>query len=114
MKLLLDSVLPMGDEPVYFALLRSLFCACRLYYVLCVVYSTLDIRGAVEFDSMIEDAMRQLLGSSLSRESFRELHIPVKINTTKFGVGIQSDESLASAAYLCYLTLFASLLRKFV
>lgn len=111
---LLDAVISMDEAHVVFTLPRSFFGACRLTYTLRVVPSTLLIRRAVEFDELIEDAIRRLLGGSLSHDNFRELQLPVIIKTLTFVVGKQSAESQSSSAYLFSKALCAGLLFKVV
>lgn len=55
-----------------------------------------------------------MLDGALSRETFRELQLPVASKTPTFGVGIQSAESIEYAAYLCSQALSSRLLRKVV
>eukprot|EP00171_Calliarthron_tuberculosum_P010506 IDg10506t1 len=114
MQPLLDAVAEMGDMHVAFTLLRSCFGACRLSHTLRCVPSTLVMRGAMLFDSMIEDALRRLLGGTLPHATFRELQLPVNTPQPSFGVGLQSAESCASAAFLCSQSLCARLLRLLV
>jgi len=97
MRPMLQAISEMEDMHVAFFLLRTCFGCCRMAYTLRTVPPSATARGAQLFDSMIELALRRLLGGSLPTNTFKELQLPV--NTSTFGVGLTSAVLTASAAY---------------
>ena len=109
LKSLIDAILELEDSHVAFQLFRSCLGVCRINYLLRVIPTKATLKGAEEFDELMENALRRLIGGVLDKDIFKELQLPVKDiskNTPTFGVGITSAVHTAASAFLasCSLT----------
>eukprot|EP00171_Calliarthron_tuberculosum_P021745 IDg21745t1 len=79
----------------------------QLNYLLRTVPPTATKRGARLYDSFMHDALNELTGGTMPRETFSELQLPVRAlddTVHTFGVGLTSAVSAAPAAYLASVT----------
>lgn len=103
LKPLLTALASLGDAHSEFTLLRSCLSVSRVTFLLRVTPTLRALPAAELFDSLLAEALREMIGGVLPERRLGELRLPVRTAEPAFGVGLSCAASTASAAYLASL-----------